>query len=663
MAGWGVLRRLGLQSAAAWGIARVATLTAASFGAWLAGFAGLQQWWWITGAALAGAAALGGPAWRRWERSRGLLEVELVGAGTFLAIAALRLPNLAVTATEKPMDLAILAVLLRPGALPPADPWLAGEALAYYYWGFMPWVAPGRLLAATPDVVFNLLVPTIAAVSAQAAWVLARALGGGRAAGRLAAFLVVFAGTPDGWRQLLGGSPLGAIDLWSASRGIRGAITEFPLFTFHLGDLHPHLLAVPLLLVALVLARGLGVGYRMRWELVPAAALLYGAAAAANPWCALPGGLAVLAVVVVGRGGVAPLSGRGWERWLAAVTVGVLGWAAFAPFWLGFRPPAGGLGWVHTPTTWQEMVLVLGGALAVTGMLAWRAAAEASGPQADQRALGRAAWVAAAALVGVATGRPLAAVAAAVVVMAVVQIGGQEADRWRSAWGVLVVSVGLLITMEFVYLRDPYGGELYRMNTVFKSVHLAFTLLWVAVPVLLSWLRRRRPLVAVAAAGLLVVAGLPQLAALGVRALPARSSSWVGSRWMAPGEAEASAWLFRAAAGSTLVEAVGDAYSDAARISAGSGVPAVLGWENHQRVWRGAGIEPELARRRRLVEELYTSGVEDRVRTLAAELGVDFAVVGEVERRTYGLAGPAAVIRAGRPVLVRGGCTVVAFGE
>ena len=93
-------------------------------------------------------------------------------------------------------------------------------------------------------------VPLLKHASAQAAWALARALGGSRRTGVMAAFLVVFAGTFDGWRQLVAGTPLSGLDLWPSSRAITGAITEFPLFSFHLGDLHPHLLCVPFVLVA-----------------------------------------------------------------------------------------------------------------------------------------------------------------------------------------------------------------------------------------------------------------------------------------------------------------------------------------------------------------------------------------------------------------------------
>jgi len=62
-----------------------------------------------------------------------------------------------------------------------------------------------------------------------------------------------------------------------------------------------------------------------------------------------------------------------------------------------------------------------------------------------------------------------------------------------------------LAGMELFFVRDPYGAELYRMNTVFKATSVAFTFLAVTTPVLLGWLRRRRPGVAVAGAALVML--------------------------------------------------------------------------------------------------------------------------------------------------------------
>lgn len=655
---WGTLRRQGIGEGSAWALGRLVAWILAGYAAWLAGWAGLTHWWWVGVPVLLGLAAMG---WRSWRgvRPSMLADAELVGLGTFLALAWVRLPWLAVTGTEKPMDLAILSTLLRPGTLPPGDPWLAGHTLPYYYWGFVPWVLPIHLLGLAPDVAYNLLVPTIAAVAAQAAWAVARALGGSRRSALMAAFLVVFAGTPDGWRQLLAGTHLRALDLWGSSRAIAGAITEFPLFTFWLGDLHPHLLATPLLLLALFLARswtaapGRGAGATLL------AALAYGAAAAANPWVALPLGIAVLLMVVAREETMLGFTTRdGVAAWSRAALIGLAGWVLFTPFWLHFHPPAAGFGPVHGGTRWDELVLFLGAVLLPPTLVAWQLAQRWGGFSAARRQMVRVAWLAAMVILAVATARPALALSFGLAFALGLGVVRGRRRRARPSWALACVALLLVGLVELVYLRDPYGGELYRMNTVFKETHLAFTLLAVVAPVLLGWLRRRRPAMAVVGAVVVLAAGLPQLANLASHGGPI-PAGWNGLNWMGAGDREAAAFLRRAPRGTALVEAVGDAYSDAARMSVASGVPAVLGWENHERVWRGGAISPELDRRKRLVEKLYSCGDALEVHRIATELNARYVVVGSLEEKKYLPAALHAVEEAGSVVFSADGCRIV----
>jgi len=645
-----VLRRLGLDPGGAAALSRPVAWTLAGYAGFLVGSAGMRQWW------VAGLPILLLPLLlvRRGFPTtlRPLLAAEGVGAAAFAAVALLRLPSHAITGTEKPMDLAILATLLRPGTLPPSDPWLAGADLPYYYFGFVPWVPAARALGLGPDVAYNLLVPLLAGVVAQAAWALARELGAPPRAALLAPWLAVLGGTADGWRQLLAG---GAVDLWASSRQIAGAITEFPLFTFQLGDLHPHLLAVPLLLTALALARV--AAERPGVAPLLLVSLLYGAAAAANPWYAAPLGAAVALLLL------APAGGLGWRavavRLGLAAAVGAGGWAMMAPFWLAFDPPLRGLGVVSTATRWDELALFLGPVLLIPLLvgneLAWRW----GGMRREMRQLLRAFWLATIALVAALTGSLALGLAVALGGFFAAQAVRRGARRSRPAWALGLVPLGLLGSMELFYVRDPYGGEFYRMNTVFKASYLAFTLLAALTPSLLAWLAARRRVLARAAAALVLVAGLPQLAVLAGRVRPPGEQGWGGLEWMAGGEADAARWLAARPPGEVLVEGVGDAYSDAARLSAASGVPAVLGWENHERVWRGDGIMDEVGRRRAAVESIYTSGDPAAVGAMARALGATLIAVGSVERRLYGEAGLAAVLAAGEPVYSGAGITLV----
>jgi YYY domain-containing protein len=658
----GALRRLGVGSGAGWAVARVAGWTLQAYVAWIAGWLGLTHWWWV------GLAVLIPLGWWGWRgllevKPRALVEAELVGLGAFSLLAFLRLSAMAVTATEKPMDLAILATLLRPGTIPPADPWLAGQSIPYYYFGFVPWLLPAKLLGFAPDVVFNLLLPTLAAVSAQGAWALARAVGGSRRTGVMAAFLVVFAGTFDGWRQLFAGTPLSGLDLWPSSRAIQGTITEFPLFTFHLGDLHPHLLCLPFVLVAIFLGRVLGT-VRGRWApTIVLCAVLYGAAAASNPWCAIPLGLAILLVAVGDEAGFVRPVGPGLWRWLRVAALGVAGWILYVPFWLNFHPPAEGFGWVTGGTRVDEMLLFLGGVLIPPVLVTWELSWRWGGVDLARRQFSRAVWLAGLVLLAILSRRPLLALALGVGTVLTVTVWRGKFRRARPVFALTLVPLALLAFMELLYFKDPYGAEFYRMNTVFKASHLAFSLLAVVAPVLLGWLRRRRAVLAYAGAALVLLAGLPQLATLGGRALASPVAGWDGLGWMAPGEPAAAAWLRQQRPGSVLVEGVGDAYSDAARMSSASGIPAVLGWENHVGVWRGGNIGQETDRRKAEIERLYKCGDAREARRIAQQLGASFIVVGSVERRLYPGAGLEAVVGSGKVVFRSGECVVVSVLE
>ncbi len=653
----GVLRRWGIGGGAAIAVGRVIGWTAAGYLGWLAAWAGLRTWWWVGLLVFIAMVAL---TWRSYRDLpwRSTIEPELLGLAAFVLLAWLRLPNLPIQATEKPMDLAILATLLRPGTVPPLDPWLAGHTLPYYYFGFVPWLLPGKLIGLPPEVLYNLLVPMLAAVSAQAAWGLARAVGGSRRSGIAAGFLVVFAGTPDGWRQLLTGTPLGSTDMWHASRQIAGTITEFPLFTFQLGDLHPHLLSVPLVLVALFAARGMVVRLS---PAVPfwAVALLFGAAAAANPWCALPTGLGIALLAAGQEGGFVWPTGAGRRLWLKVIVIGALGWLLFFPFYHAFDAPFAGLGIVRKPTEWDDLILFLGGALVAPTLLAWELAPRWGGHDPARRQMARAAFLAGmVAVAALSKSVGLGLVLGCGVVLGVGVLRGRW-RRARPAWALALVPLALIALMETVYMKDPYGEEFFRMNTVFKASHLALTLLAVLVPVLLGWLRRRRPRLAYVGAAVVLAVGLPQLVALGNVARGARPTTWAGLTWMAPGEAEAVSWLQKQPYGTVLVEAVGEAYSDAARMSAGSGVPAVIGWENHEQVWRGNAIMGETSSRAAVVKTLYTSGNPDDVRRAARELGATLIVVGAKERQIYGEETLPAVRMAGPAAFSAGGCVIV----
>ncbi len=148
--------------------------------------------------------------------------------------------------------------------MPPADPWMVGKTINYYYWGYLLAAAqtklaglPPLLPTVPPMVAYNLAVATFPGFAFTAAACLGFRLSRGRlGVGLAAAGATVFAGNVVGALDTWAAPFSKEFDYWHASRVIANGntINEFPFFTFFHADLHPHLLAFPYFIAAFVLA-------------------------------------------------------------------------------------------------------------------------------------------------------------------------------------------------------------------------------------------------------------------------------------------------------------------------------------------------------------------------------------------------------------------------
>jgi YYY domain-containing protein len=648
LGGYALLVWLGLDDLEAWAGGRIAGLVLVALPAWWAGVAGLHEWRSLGAAVLVVAAVVGGGVvWRR-----GQWKSVLIGEAIFFTFAAaiifLRLDHPQIVYTEKPMDLGILASLLRADGFPPPDMWLAGEVLPYYYWGALLWTIPLWVSSVPLEIGYNLIVGIIGGMVGSLLWMLGRRAGGSHYAGLLVAFFGLLAGTPDGMRQLFAGKKLGALDYWHSSRQIPDTITEWPLFTAQLGDLHPHLLSMPVACLALLVAwqagkKGPNAGH------MAFLAVLFGVAWAANPW-AMPPTLAGIALLLVAGGDrwYWP-RGEGARRWLAIAAVGVGGWLVTAPFHLGFKPFFQG---IKTVFAWTDPghLLLYGGCLlipagiAAVAVLGTTLVAEAVVKRAVMLLAGAATLVLAAA-----TARPTLVFLAVIMLIFVVAVVKKSAGADRPSLALAALGTFLFLVPEVVYVADSYGDDLHRMNTVFKAYIQGWTLLAIALPVLLR-LAFRHNAARCAVIGLAVVLALPHPVGLVVQQFKAETWSLDGMAWMTAGDRAIVEALRREPAGTVVAEAVGGAYTEYARLSSASGVPAYLGWANHEGVWRGGEIYAETGRREELLSRLYSSRDPKEIRELANEAGIHLVAIGSLERNDFTAAKLKTVADAGEVV-------------
>jgi uncharacterized membrane protein len=220
---------------------------------------------------------------------------------------------------------------------------------------------------------------------------------------------------------------------------------------------------------------------------------------------------------------------------------------------------------------------------------------------------------------------------------------------------VLMIGLALLLTfsVEFIFLKDLFGT---RMNTVFKFYYQAWVLLGLAAAFGLSRLAERTTRASLALpglglAGLLVLGGLlyPLEAtpnkANDFQPQPARTDSCPsvptldGLVYLCQndrGDADAIQWIrANVPPAAVMVEASGGSYSSVGRVSMSTGNPTLLGWDFHERQWRGGAFDKLTAGRTDALQSIYVSARPEDLPGLLARWGVDYVYIGELERQTY----------------------------
>ena len=208
----------------------------------------------------------------------------------------------------------------------------------------------------------------------------------------------------------------------------------------------------------------------------------------------------------------------------------------------------------------------------------------------------------------------------------------------------VLVAFGIFLGCELFFVRDTYGDKLYRMNTIFKFYFQAWALVSIgaacSLPVIFAGLRARGAGFAwTAAFAALLAASL----AFPVFATNVRCGGFLGGfnlngfAYMErdhPGDYEAVMWIKENVCGAPVIlEATKDPYSYFSRISSNTGLPTVLGWGNHEGLWRASYdlVEP----RKRDIEEIYSTTDVARAVCLLRKYGVRLVYVGELERQLY----------------------------
>jgi YYY domain-containing protein len=665
---------------------RILALLVVSYVAWLLAFVGvpLQIALLLTLVALAltsvGLAWSGRKALVGWwdgPGRRAVLTHDLLWTAGFLFFAWQRSLGPEIFGAEKYMDFAFFNTLTRTNVMPPQDPWMAGLPFNYYYFGYLMFANLARLTPVANHIAYNLCVVTVGGLAFSEMAAIGLTLTRRLPFALLSGAMAMVIGNLDGFLQFWEKQGFTQFDYWRSSRivGHGDTINEFPYFTTIHGDLHPHFIVLPvtILLLALLLdpertKRAAAVRNLTLRHLWPYLTITFAMASMVviSPW-ELPVG-AMVTFLLLGRDvPLRPL--LSWARLQLGLRVAVMlavAYILYLPFYLHFAAPPGGVGLKFAQTSLTEFLIVFGALLLPAALFLAADLGSKLSIRAEQRQL----LIAGGVLVTV-----IAYLAGNAVFIVLLGLGGAALvsayavdDDERRAPLLLILGASIaLLACEFVYIKDPYGEKLYRMNTVFKLYFQSWILLSIAAPWCCAQLvdRRRVPArvrsVALASVGCLLIASCAYPVGITATRLHGRPvpATLDGTEYLSrehPDEFAGIRWMRETVPDLPVVlEATGDPYSYYARFSSNTGLPTVMGWANHEGLWRNN--DHRIAERRAEVARMYNVPTLADAQALLDRYEVKYIVVGELERKDYQAAGLAKFAQL--PVAFsRGGTTI-----
>ncbi len=529
----------------------------------------------------------------------------------------------------------------------------------------------------------------------------------------------------EGTTEIVPSDQIKDFNWWNSSRALwdsfpdengrsrQYAITEFPFFSFWLGDMHPHVMALPFGLLAMALALHVvvrpemptyGQGRKSWVELLTVGAVL-GGLYAINSWD-LPVYLLLFLIAIFLR---AVRDTHDTKQAIAWRTLGIqvllvvfVAFALYVPFHLTFRSLVGGkaplvdipllatasrtlgiVAWSKTPL--QTFMIIFG--LFLVPLLGWM----------TTNTLDRKNWylpwvvMLVTLLIGIGIGFPLLVLAplAAYSFMAAIERSREGFAGESFALAMFALCCAICFGTEIIYIRDTFEN---RMNTIFKFYYQVWLIwgtlagygLWrvlVAAPVqqqaphsLMARLSLRFGQI------LTILLFLPLLAGALVYPILTLSKLYgegtqiglngTNPRERDPDGAAAIAWLRQnVSSESVILEPTDGGYDTGGLglggVSSSTGLAAVMGWTGHQRQWRGGdpSVLDQIEPRRQDVDTIYTTLDSAQARDLLSKYKVRYIYVGPTERAAYSPDALAKFDQIGTVAFQQGAVTIYAVGQ
>jgi len=555
-----------------------------------------------------------------------LEEILFFLALTFWSLVRGFQPN--IQGLEKFMDYGFVNSILRSRYFPPPDMWLAGETINYYYFGHFVSAVLTKFSGIDSATTYNLMIATLFAFTFTGSFSLSANLIANLkfkmstsrdSFGIKNLKLLVIAGFLTACLLTLGGNlhPLWWLIKHGSYRGYwypdatrfivqqfgaqDNTIHEFPIYSFVVADLHGHLLNLPNVLLFLSLALVIFTQKTSGLLLYFFISLFLGVFYMTNAWDFATYNLVFGLLVLLFNYLKYKNFPKTFFQTAKIIFPVFLGSIIFTlPFHLNFKSLVGGISLADFRSPFWMLLVLWGFPLLLTFFF----------------------------------------------LLYLIKKG--QVDKLQTTdffvLALLGVSWFLIVFPEFFYIKDIYIHSYQRANTMFKLTYQSFVMFYLtAFYIIFSFFKsfKRR----IFKLFFIIFISLPLFFILLVYPNYAIKSYYglkiyrglYGLEFLNklyPDDYQAILWLKKNISGQpVIVEAVGESYTDFARVSANTGLPTILGWRVHEWLWRGSF--DEAGKRTGEVQEIYESNDLERTKTLLKKYNVSYVFLGTLERQHY----------------------------
>ena len=552
-----------------------------------------------------------------------IIGIELLFLFYTLIYLFYRYINPQVEGIEKFMDQAIINSLVKAPNMPPTDMWYSQKSLQYYYFGQYLFAVLIKTLNTPLDIAYNLCISVSFGLAILMAAATLLILTKNKFWAFLGSILILLAGNLDYAYKIILQNKQGYFFAEARSL-VEFVITEFPAYSYILGDLHAHLINIPFVLMYISFLYLLFKNKTINNTFLLVSGFVLGVLFIINSWDYIVYSLLTFLVFLTKT-----IKNKGYNNYKYLLKISLISIITLLLFKINFTAPITGIGINNKPTPPIPLILMFGHffIIGVIGCLLF--------------------------------------------IKLKVKTLELKFSVFLFGFGIL-----LILLTEIFFIKDIYftaNPPYFRANTVFKIWYQAFIVLGISSIIFVKQIANTKKIsvyILLIPIITIFVLNLKYTAVSGFyyyfKTSKNENYTLNGIKFLErvnlKNEKDAIYFLNKnVKKQSFILEKPGESYTTDNLFSVFTGNPTLVGWSNHEFGWQGSW--DKIAKTIADIDIIYTSNDKEKVKNLLKKYRIKYVIIGSKEPNKYGINAGETIKTIGSEFYKKGNVTIISLDK